>query len=171
MWQRERANTTLALVKSASQYLIHICVKQYRGRKTHPNMYWEELKKSSCHWEERVIWMLPCSCLLQMLEGVLVWCRTVFPSFAAWACASNSKHLKTTQPTLLAGSPDVCNHTLCPQVVYGDLCLIFRSTCEFNCYKAGFYRSFMNIFCIWDLPCVRFPYISDNKLHSCCVGQ
>lgn len=27
------------------------------------------------------------------------------------------------------------------------------------CYKAGFYRSLMNIFCMRDLPCIRFAYI------------
>lgn len=107
---------------------------------------------------------------VQMLEGLPVWCRTVCPSFAARVCASNSKHLKATQATVLAGYPDICNNTLCPQVFNGELCLIFRSTCKFNCYKADFYRSFMNIFYIWDLPC-RFAFISDNKLHSCCVGH
>lgn len=168
---RERANITLALMKSASQYLMHIYVKQHRGRKAHPNMYWEEVQKTYCHWEERASWMLLWSCLLQMLEGVLVWCRMVCPSFAAWTCASNSKHLNTTQATVLAGSPDVCNNTLCPQLFYGELCLIFRSTCEFNCYKAGFYRNFMNTFYRWDLPCIKFAYISDNKLHSCCTGH
>lgn len=169
MW--ERANITLALVKGASKFLIHICIKQYRGRKTRPNTCWEELQKASCYWEERATWMLPWSCLLRMLEGVPVWCRTVYPSFAAWACASDSKHPKTTQDTVLAGSPDVCNNTLCPQVFYGELCLIFRSTCKFNCYRDDFYRSFMNTIYRWDLPCVRFAYVSDIKLHSCCVGH
>jgi len=71
-----------------NKYLIHPCVKKYRGRKTHPRCAERstEQKTTSCLWEEGATWMLPWSRLLRMLEKVLGWHRRVYLSCSMGLC-------------------------------------------------------------------------------------
>lgn len=167
---RGRANHISPCEKCQQVLNIHLCQAAQRQKNTSKHVLRGAAERFLSLEREsylNALMVLPASDAGRG-PGVMQDCLSQFSSLSlCWQLQASQDHTSHS----LAGSPEVCNNTLCPQILYGEPCLIFRSNCEFNCYKAGFHRSFMNIVYIWDLPCIKFAYISDNKLHSCCVGH